>query len=650
MKRKKRKDKSQTNNKKNIVEGTVYLSPFGYAFLSIQNQRKDYLIPAQFLGKAIDRDFVRAELIPDRRKQNSFIAKVIEIVERKRKKICGVILNGGRINPLSKRIFLDFYAKSNLAISNLAIKKKGYWVETEFPSQKKSSVKILKIIGPLENIQADLSAIRSEYELPDDYSEKEERLSEKIIPVEIKRHPVTDEYIITIDPQDAKDFDDAISVKVMSNGNYELSIHIADVACFVPRGGKFDREAYERGFSSYLPGKTIPMLPKTLTRRISLNPGCKSLTHSIFIEIDRYDGSIVKSRRQHTIIEVNRRLTFDDLQYFIEKNKLPPKFNNVPEKEQLMETLQNAVNIYKLMREKRKSEENFLEIDTEFVRAICDEGGNEIKMLKSEKQRDAEKLVEEFMLAANSEVAKEMQEKSIPGIYRIHSPPSPEKAIDFVDFVKNICNFNPGDICLRKNCINFLYKIPEDHRKGILIEAFLRTMARAYYSESPDLHFGLGKTLYTHFTSPIRRYPDLVIHQQFLIFDLDQDKKKLRDKKEIAAIAIHSSDKEILNDEAFWTANDLLKLHYLKKFMKKNENEYFEAVISKIAKNSIFIHIPLFGIRGEIPFTYLNIHKKKHSNTTNLISGKKHYKPGNFIVVSPVSIDLVKRQAVFKPF
>ena len=391
------------------------------------------------------------------------------------------------------------------------------------------------------------------------------------------------------------------------------------------------------------------MLPKGLTKMISLNPGCKSFCHSIFIEIDKNDGTVVKSRRLHTIIEVNTRLTFDDLQYFIENARLPENLSNIPNKKQLIETLQNAIILYKLMRNKRQSEENFLDIETELVRAVCDEGANEIKMLKLEKQRDAEKLVEEFMLAANVEAAKEMQEKFIPGIYRIHPPPPFEKSMDFMDFVKNTCGFAPGDLSIRKNCIDFLREIPKDHRKGILIEAFLRTMARAYYSESPDMHFGLGKTLYTHFTSPIRRYPDLVVHQQFLNFDLNKNRKKLRDKKEVSNIAIHSSEKELLNDEAFWAANDLLKLHYLKNLIEKNKNQFFEGIISKITKNSILIQIPSFGIRGEIHFTYLNIPKQKHSGFPTLISGKNHYKPGNFIAVTPVSIDLIKRQALFRP-
>lgn len=645
MKKKKKKIKRSNNEKKRTVRGVISATSYGYAFLSVRDEENDYLIPRLFLADAIDRDTVEAELIPDRR-SNGYIARVLRVIKRGRKKICGVVLSGRKVKAFSKKISYEF----NLNKTHSHIEK-GHWVELEFLSNDLQDVAIFKQIGRAGNIQNDILAIKSEYNLPDEYSKSEEALSGKLVPLQMPRTNFDSAIIFTVDPSDAKDFDDAISVGILDNCNFELGVHIADIAAYIQRGNKFDQSAFERAFTSYLPGRTLTMLPKTLTKKISLTPKKKSLAHSIVMEIDKNTGKVIKSRRFHSIIEVSARLSFDDLEFFIENNRLHDNISIDQPLQDLEKSLLLALQLYRLMRKNRMEEEQFLEIETEFVRAICEEGAEGVNTLRIEKQRDAEKFVEEFMLVANVEAAKELIDKSIPGIFRVHPHPLPEKSREFAEFIKTVCGFHPGDITSRKSCLRFLSTVPDDHRKPVIMEAFLRAMARAYYSENCGMHFGLGKTRYSHFTSPIRRYPDLVIHQQFMIFDLFKDRNKLRTNKELASIAIHCSEKEALNDEAFWAANDILKLHFLKSMIAKRETYYFEAVISRISKNCIFINVPRLGLRGEIPFDLLPLHNKiKNKKRNDLRDGKKHYKPGDFIAVSLANVDIIKGKAIFKPF
>jgi len=642
MKRKIFKNKKRKEPPKpQTVRGIVSMSASGFGFLSVEGVERDYFIPQQFIGAAMDRDTVEAELLPDRR-SDGFIAKVTNVLQRGRKSLCGVLLAGGRIRPFSRKIPFDL----TLAGSHSSARK-GDWIEVEFDGDESRGARLRKVIGKAGNIQADISAIVSEYDLPPPYSEEEEEAAKRLRPVGIPREQFSGRCILTIDPSDAKDHDDAVSVEMLPGGNYELGVHIADVACFVPRGSRFDACAYERAFTSYLPGRTLPMLPRGLTRAISLSPDANSFAHSIVMEVDGRSGELLSSRRIHTEIRVSARLSFDDVEFFIENGKLPERFGGDPSAGPVLESLARAVDLFRMMRKRRAEEEEFLEIETEFVRAVCDEGAASVALLKKEIQRNAEKLVEEFMLAANVEAAKEMLEKSVPGLFRVHPAPLPDKSVEFCDFVRNVCGFSPGDISSRKVCCKFLRAMPADHRKPVLTEAFLRAMARAFYSESNALHFGLGKSRYSHFTSPIRRYPDLVVHQQLLSLD---GHGKARSRKELASVAAHCSVKESLNDESFWAANDILKLHYLKDMIINGGNLFFEAVISKIGKSGLLVAIPEMGIRGEIPEELLagsGLARKRGSG--RMEKGRKNYRCGDYIAVRLANVDMPRGRAVFQP-
>ncbi len=559
MKRKHYKEKEKTE-KLRTVSGRITLTASGFGFISVQGCDNDFFVPPQFTGGAMDRDVVSASIFKDGRSERP-IAKVEKILERGRSTVCGEIIAGRKLRPLSKRVSCDITVSGNMMGA-----KKGDWVELTLDDDsfgEFSAGRVRRVIGEAGNLQADLSAIASEYDIAPPYTADFEEEISGLKPLEIPREDLTSLFVCTVDPADAKDYDDAMSVKKDRDGNYELGVHIADVSAWVRQGEKLDFEASKRGFTAYLPGRTLPMLPKSLTSKMSLSSGKISLSHSIMIKVCGKTGMALSSRRCRSKIHVSARLTFDDLDLFIKEGQLSESLSESIGKrcEDLRESLSTAVELFRKMRNFRSESEEFLEIETECVRVLCDEGGNEIIGLRRDVQRDAEKFVEEFMLAANVEAAKEMLAKEIPGIYRVHPQPFPEKTSDFCEFMKDAFGLSPGDISSRKVCNKFLRSVPEDHRKLVIIDAFLRAMARAFYSEKNALHFGLGKSRYAHFTSPIRRYPDLIVHQQFMAYD---GYGGLRSKKTVAYIAEDASRKEALNDEAFWAANDRLKLHFLR--------------------------------------------------------------------------------------
>jgi VacB/RNase II family 3'-5' exoribonuclease len=634
----KRKFKKRQNHKAlGKILGKISVNHAGFAFIRTERECEDFFVPEKFVGNAIDRDIVEAEVFPDR---NPFktIAKVVKIVERGRKTLCGELISEKHMRPLSGKIQRDIKIKGNLGQAT-----RGDWVEVAVQENKSPDEGVLRrIIGKAGFIQNDLEAVASEYNISPPYTKDIEEEFLLLNAAKTDRLDMTEEIVVTIDPADAKDHDDAISISKDTHGNYKLGVHIADVSAWIHPGSILDSEAFKRSFSAYLPGKTLPMLPSKFTKKISLAPGKKSLCHSVIMKICGKTGKILESKRQKTTVNVSAQLTFDDVEFFIRDSILPREMDGLDNHgmARLHKTMAAAVELYRKMHANRKETEEFLEVKSEYTRVICEEGGNKISGLKKEVQRDAEKLVEEFMLAANVEVAKEISKKHIPGIYRIHPPPFPEKVSRFSEFVKSLTGTAPGDISSRASSNNFLRKLPDDHKKTIIMDAFIGAMAKAYYSEKRSPHFGLGKTYYTHFTSPIRRYPDLLIHQQLTASDSNSPVRSLAS---IARTAEIISEKEILNDEAFRAANDRLKLHFLADKFKTGEIQYLEAIILKEKKTGILVLITEYGITGEIPFESFDFsgrHKKHHGD----------YKTGDFISLKLINVDLIKGKAKFLPY
>ncbi len=624
-----------------FVEGRLSVSAGGLGFVTPKDGSQDIFVPPRFLNNAIDGDIVKVAFLREQRPNMKGPAgSIAGIIERARKTVVGELLAGRKVRPLSKKLQGDITLNGNIKNA-----RKGDWVEIELQPHDENKTRehrgtLKSSIGKAGTVESDIAAVIREFGLCPPYSEEDWERAGQLSPIEVDREDLSDLAAMTIDPPDAKDFDDAISIRPGKSSNeMELGVHIADVAAWIWHGSEWDAKAKMRGFTSYIPGNTLPMLPKDLTQTISLIPGKKSFCHTVLFTVDGNSGKILSSRRLHSRMRIAKRLTFDEVQDFIDGK--PCSWEPA-----IAEKMRMLVDLTRKMRHYRKETEHFLELATTEIRVLCDEVTKKIKGLRREMERESSKLVEDCMLVANVEVAKELVSRNIPGIFRIHPEPGEEKIHEFSGFVQDTFGIKTGNLDSRKACNHFLSKLPDDHRKQVVIDAFLRSLPRAFYHEKNQLHYGLGKGTYCHFTSPIRRYPDLVVHQQLWAMDYAG---KLRPRDEVAIIAMESSAKEQNNDDAYYAANDRLKLHYLKEKLLETDIDCFEGVIRKITAAGLGVFLPDLGIMSFIPVEYLGFAYKKRKS--KFVTGGTHskYKCGDFIYVMPEHIDLIKGSAVFKP-
>lgn len=636
-------NKSGRDKKLKFIEGRISVSASGFGFVTPVTGAPDIFIPPRYLGNALDGDIVKVSLLREeaRFKSKGPAGMIEKVVYRERTTAVGELIAGRKLRPLSKKLpeTIDLHG-------SLGDAKKGDWLEIEIHMNTETHSdghrgKIKDIIGKVGMVEDDLNAIIREYGLLPPYSPKEEENALNLNDTHIHREDMTNLLCVTIDPPDAKDFDDAISISHGKTPNeIELGVHIADVAAWIQPGSEFDMKASERAFTSYLPGKTLPMFPKEFTKKISLSPGKKSLCNTVIITVDKNSGKILRSRRVHSTVEIAKRLTFDEVQDFI-NGKTHEDWTA-----ELSISMKHLLELTRKMREYRRLDEDFLELATTEIRILCDDITKEILGLRKEIQTESDQLVEECMLAANVEVAKEFILSGLPGIFRVHPEPEEEELLEFSTFIEETFGLNTGDMSSRKACNYFLGRLRDDHKKAVIVDAFIRSLPRAYYHSEQALHYGLGKGLYLHFTSPIRRYPDVIVHQQLWAHDL---KKKIRSKKEIEEISALCTEMEALNSEAYFAANDRLKLHYMKNQISETRIDCFEGIIRKLSKAGLTAFIPELGINAFVPVEYLGGKFHRKSGMLNPRKGHTSYKCGDFIYLFPDRIDLVRGSAIFKP-
>ncbi len=635
------------------AQGTLSLSAGGFGFVAIEtapdeDKQPDLFIPPRFVGQAMDGDKVEVELLPqDRYRQPGHgpAARIIKILEHGRTMVVGELLAGHKVRPLNKKVRDDIQVSGSLCGA-----KRGDWVKVELLHSSGVAMEGMRRgvirgqVGRAGTIVGDLDAVCSEFSLPEPYSEEDNQEADNIEITPIQRRDLTKMFCVTIDPVDAKDYDDAVSIAPGDDENeVKLGVHIADVAAWIRPGSKWDSEALYRSFTSYLPGRTLPMLPKLLTAKISLQPGKVCPAHTVIITVHKISGRILKAERFHSEIYLNARLTFAQVQAYIDNGEKGDWDDD------FCKSMDDLIALYKTMRQYRKKTEKFLDMAIPEVRVICNEETNEITGMVRKEQREADQLVEEFMLAANSEVAKEMVSRSIPGIYRVHPEPEPEKLEEFGEFCIASFDMYPGDLSSRANCNKFLESIPEGPNKPIILSAFLRSLQRAYYLEKSELHFGLGKGRYSHFTSPIRRYPDLAVHQQLWNADTNS---RLKSKKTMEQISAECSEKVQNNDEAWYAANDRMKLRYLEQRLEGNPEEMHEAVVARITSAGMMADIPGLGIYGFVPIERLNGRFRYDKTTEKLyaVRGHQEYHPGDVIFLRLCGVDFIRGSAIFQPF
>lgn len=637
--------------KMNLIVGTLQGNRRGYGFLLPDNKEiNDVFISADDLNGALhgDRIIVRVTMKgPNSKNQEG---EVIRILERVNKTIVGLYessKNFAFVIPTDTRISKDiFIAKSD---SNGA--KTGEIVEiqiTKWPEGRRNPEGIvINILGHKDDAGTDIKAIIKQHGLPEEFPEEVIEQAEKI-PEAIERDEIArrldlrDQNIFTIDGADAKDFDDAISIEKLDNGSYKLGVHIADVTHYVSENSPLDKEALDRGTSVYLVDRVIPMLPEKLSNGVcSLRPNEDRLTLSVFMEIDSR-GKLIKHDIAESIISSKERLIYTDVSDILENDneELKEKYKHLLTDFKNMEELSLILN-------RRRNQRGSINFDFPESRIVLDEKGKPIDIVKVER-RVADKIIEEFMLITNETVSEYMHWTEIPFLYRIHEEPDMEKIELFNKFIHNFGYHLKGTQEIHpKELQSLVNKISGEPEERVISTLMLRSLKKARYSSELEGHFGLAAEYYSHFTAPIRRYPDLQIHRIIKKFIngkiTDKEIRKL--EKRLPEVAEQSSRMERRADEAERETDDLKKVEY----MEDKIGQEYDGIISGAVASGFFVELDN-TVEGMVRISSLTDDYYTYDEQTYGFMGertKKTYKLGDEIRIKVVGISIAARQIEF---
>ena len=449
--------------------------------------------------------------------------------------------------------------------------------------------------------------------------------------------------MVTIDGEDAKDLDDAVSIEKLPNGNYKLGVHIADVSHYVRENNPLDKEAFKRATSVYLIDRVIPMLPRKLSNGIcSLNPKVDRLTLSCIMEID-HKGKVVNHEIVESVIRTNERMTYTDVTKILEDNdeELIKRYDY------LVDDFKTMKELCKILRAKR-TKRGAIDFEIAEAKIILNELGKPIE-IKPYDRAISNRMIEEFMLVANETVAEHMFWTHLPFVYRIHENPDDEKLTKFKEFIHNLgYNINWTEEIRPKTLQDIIEKVKGKSEETVVNTLLLRSMMQARYAPECTGHFGLAAQYYCHFTSPIRRYPDLQIHRiikEYLHGKIDE-KRENKLKNIVGHSAKQSSEMERKAQDAEREVDDLKKAEY----MQDRIGEEFEGVISSVTSFGVFVELPS-TIEGLVHITDLDddyyIYEEDHLGLIGERT-KKIYKLGDKVLVECVHVDMPNKEIFFK--
>ena len=500
---------------------------------------------------------------------------------------------------------------------------------------------IIEVLGAATAPGIDMLSIIRKYDLPtafpksvlDEANRIPQSAEQKLIQ---GREDLRDQFIVTIDPDDARDFDDAINVEKIDNtGGWRLGVHIADVSAYVTPDSALDREARRRGNSVYLPDRVIPMLPERLSNGVcSLNPDVDRLTHSVLIEFDK-NGRAKNAGFARSVIRSAKRLTYKEA-YAI----LQAKRNG-----ELSRRLHTAWELASLLRRKR-FEQGSLDLDFPEVKVHVDADGKPTRLERVENDQ-SHQLIEEFMLAANEAVARELRHRSIATIYRVHEDPDPEKLGEYREFILSF-GYKVGDLSHRKEVQRFLASISSKPEEQALKIGLLKSLKRARYAAQPLGHYGLAKANYLHFTSPIRRYADLVVHRTLAEHNLLRRSKI--DIGQIESLADHISDTERNAAEAEIESVRLKKLQFFEQQLKERDPQVFRAAIMDVRNYGLVVELPDALVTGVVHVSTLSDDFYRFDAAQRRLLGRRtnrRFSVGDEIRVFVARVDTFKRQIDF---
>ena len=641
-----------------IIKGSFVGNARGFGFVEPYAKGvEDIFIPERNINGAVHGDEVLVKLVSEnrnRRKYNfrrndnrSKTGEIIKILKRNLTQIVGVVMivpGGAVVEPDDKRFGEQVFV-SNENLNDAKVNQKVVVKLLTYPSRNQMATgKIIEILGDVNELGVDTLSIVRSYGLTEKFPEEVINEAKKVaIEPDAKakkgRRDFTKDLVITIDGEDARDFDDAISL-VVEKDKYILSVHIADVSHYVKQDSEIDKEAYRRATSVYFPDMVLPMLPEMLSNNIcSLNPNVERLSLSVITTFDK-KGNVLDYEVVNGVIKSKYRMTYTKVAKIFEGDKKLLK-----EYSEIVSMLLNMKTLAELLIA-RRDKAGQLDFDIPEVQIEMNEQ-QKITNIKRKERTMADRVIEQFMVVTNEVVARFFTKEKMPFVYRIHEVPTPEKIKFFNNFISAMgLNLYVQEIDVTpKDVQKIITTVHGKPLQNIINTMLLRSMQKAKYDPRPIGHFGLALKDYCHFTSPIRRYPDLVIHRIIKLFLNGEMKGKTRKFYDefVYPASTQSSDREKLADDAERDVDDLKKAEYM---LDKAGNVY-EGYVCSITENGLFVQLPN-TIEGMVPVENLPKDKYSFDEQKMILSGiKTKFKLGQKVVVKVERADLISRRVYF---
>ena len=646
-----KKDKFGVPERLGLVSGKLEVHQKGFGFLIPDAEgEKDVFIPSSSMNGAMNGDRVLVQITREDINGKKREGEVQEVLDRANKKIIGVYedsRNFGFVVPedsrLNQDIFISKKDRNGATEGDLVICEVVKWAD-----KRRSPEGIVKeVLGKKGDRGLDIITIIKKYGLPEEFPDKvlnyAENIEEEIPEKEYARRvDLRNLRMVTIDGEDAKDLDDAVSIERLDKGKFRLGVHIADVSHYVKEKNPLDREALKRGTSVYLIDRVIPMLPKKLSNGIcSLNPKVDRLALSCFMIIDS-KGKVIQHEIEETVIKTSERMTYTDVTKILENNdeELIKRYDYLVDDFKAMEELCNILRTKRMRR-------GAIDFNFEESKIILNDLGKPID-IRPYDRAIANRIIEEFMLVCNETIAEHMYWTNLPFVYRIHEEPDEEKLEKFKEFIYNLGYVvRWGQETHPRALQDILDKVKGKKEETVVSTLLLRSMMQAKYSPECVGHFGLAAKYYCHFTSPIRRYPDLQIHRiiKEQINGKIDEKRSARLSNIVEIASKQSSEMERLAQEAEREVDDLKKAEY----MQERIGEEFSGIISSVTSFGLFAELPN-TIEGLIHITALDDDYYIYDEAHLCLIGertKKVYRLGDEVKVRCTRVDIDNREIYF---
>lgn len=631
------KDKYMLLAKSHLRKGVMRANKKGFGFVEVDNLEEDVYVSQENMNGAIHDDVVLVE-ITSKMTLDRLEGRILKIVERKIQRYIGLISfdksGTGHVKLDEAKIRLDIDIPKEKSLNAVD----GHKVVVELGKKlgnNKYEAEVVEIIGHVNDPGVDILSIIYKYNInvdfPDDVKQEVASMPMEVRDFELSgRRDLRGEMIFTIDGDDTKDIDDAISIKRLSNGHYELGVHIADVSYYVKEGSPLDNEAMERGTSVYLVDRVIPMLPHELSNGIcSLNPNVDRLAMSCVMEFDS-EGKQLNYEIFPSVIKSRIQMTYKKVNSILEDNVVPDGY------QEYEETLRLMASLAKILR-KAKTRRGYIDFGVDEAKILVDEKCIPTDVVLRDRGV-GENLIEDFMIAANECVATHIYFMNLPFIYRVHEYPKEEKIRSFLGFVSSLGYQITGNVKdIKPTTLQHILKQLEDKPEyKILSSLLLRSMQKAVYKPENLGHYGLASSCYTHFTSPIRRYPDTTVHRLLRTYLVEgkMDMSTMRKWEEkLVYIAEHSSERERASVDCEREVEDMKMAEY----MEQHIGEKFEGMISSVTSFGMFVELDNL-IEGLVPLKEMNDFFHFDEERMTLTGERSHvkYSIGERVIVKVV--------------